>query len=392
MGDLTGYRRPTLRSHPRIWLRRLGRSWTVLVWLAAAILAVILASTGSQFGEILGVIETVAEPVAPLETARLATVPVTPGQAVKAGEALATLDPALVDAELRVADAELAEARDTLSTYQTDMLQMVQRADSALLEAETALQTTRIQQARDQAELAELKKEQQRREELLAKRLVSEELVSALRPAIAVLEQSLAAAPATIQLQARRLAQGRQAREEMQAWLRVGEDKDVSAAIREKARAVLVIAEAKRRQLDLRRTNYVLRAARAGIVSQVLHNPGDVVPAAEPVLRVIPAPDHVAGFLPEIQLSELQVGQCVCIRRRSGLGLPVAAVVESIGPEVQTLPGRVAPIRGQPLRGRRVLLKLPDGHPFLPGETVTISNAKPLRERLQEQLTRFAHR
>jgi multidrug resistance efflux pump len=178
----------------------------------------------------------------------------------------------------------------------------------------------------------------------------------------------------------------------MKVWLRVDAAKDVSAAIREKVKAMLVIAESKRNLINLRRESYVLRATREGIVSQIRHNPGDIVVAADPVLRVIPGPDHIAGFLPEIQLSELKVGERVLITRRTGLGAPVHAVVESIGPEVQTLPARLAPIRGQPLRGRRVMVKLADGHNFIPGETVTISSTQSSWTRFEQQVARFFRR
>ena len=392
MTDETSFRMPRLRRHPRIWLRSLLRGWTFVVWLAAAVLAAYLASTNTRFGEIVGVIETVAGPVAPLETARLSAVQVTVGQRVKTGDIVATMDPALVDAELRVADAEIAEARDTLSTYQSDMLQMVQRADSAILDAETALETTKIQQASDTAELAELKKEQQRREDLLAKRLVSEELVSQLRPEIAALEQTLATCPAMIHVQARRLEQAKKARDDMNVWLRVDDAKDLTAAIREKAKAVLVIAESLRNQINMRRETYALRATRDGVVSRILHTPGGIVAAGDPVLQVIPLSDSVVGFLPEIQLGELTVGQRMLIKRMSGRGTSVGAVVESIGPEVQTLPGRISPIRGQPLRGRRVMLKLDALHDFIPGETVKISAADSFRTRVQRQMPRLFSR
>jgi multidrug resistance efflux pump len=392
MTDATSFRKPRLRRHPRIWLRSLFRGWTFAVWLAAAVLAVYLASMNTQFGEIVGVIETVAGPVAPLETARLSAVHVTIGQRVKTGDIVATLDTALVDAELRVAEVEMAEARDTLSGYQRDMLQMVQKGESAILDAETAMETLKIEQARDAGELAELKQEQRRREELLAKRLISEELASQLRPSIAALEGALAAGPALIRVQERRLELATKERKDMRIWMRVDDSQEVSAAIQDKEKARGAIADAQRDLLELRRKNFTLRATRDGTVSTILHNPGDIVAAGDPVLQVIPLSDAVAGFLPEIQLAELTVGQRVWINRMSGRGLRVGAVVESIGPEVQTLPGRISPIRGQPLRGRRVMLKLEGPHDFIPGETVKIGAADSFRTRFQRQVSHLLSR
>ena len=392
MTDETSFRMPRLRRHPRIWLRSLLRGWTFVVWLAAAVLAAYLASTNTRFGEIVGVIETVAGPVAPLETARLSAVQVTVGQRVKTGDIVATMDTALVDAELRVAEVEMAEARDTISGYQRDILQMVQKGEASVLDAETGLETLKINQARDAGELAELKKEQQRREGLLAKRLISEELASQLRPAIAALAETLAANPALIKVEERRLELAKKERDDMKVWLRVDAGQEVSAAIQDKEKARGAIADAQRDLLDLRRKNFTLRATRDGTVSTIMHNPGDIVAAGDPVLQVIPLSDAVAGFLPEIQLGELTVGQRMLIKRMSGRGTSVGAVVESIGPEVQTLPGRISPIRGQPLRGRRIILKLDGLHDFIPGETVKISAADSFRTRVQRQVPRLFSR
>jgi HlyD family secretion protein len=383
---------PRLRRHPRIWLRSLLRGWTFVVWLVAAVLATYLASTNTRFGEIVGVIETVAGPVAPLETARLSAVQVTVGQRVKTGDIVATMDPALVDAELRVAEVEMAEARDTISGYQRDILQMVQKGEASVLDAEMGLETLKINQARDAGELAELKKEQQRREGLLAKRLISEELASQLRPAIAALAETLAANPALIKVEERRLERAKKDRDDMKVWLRVDARQEVSAAIQDKEKARSAIADAQRDLLELRRKNFTLRATRDGTVSTILHNPGDIVAAGDPVLQVIPLSDSIVGFLPEIQLGELTVGQRMLIKRMSGRGTSVGAVVESIGPEVQTLPGRISPIRGQPLRGRRVMLKLDALHDFIPGETVKISAADSFRTRVQRQMPRLFSR
>jgi len=385
----TSFKRPTLRRSYRIWLRSLFRGWTFAAWLAAAVLAIYLASTNTQFGEIAGVVETAAEPVAPLETARLVAVNVRIGQFVKAGDTVAAMDTSMVDAEVSLADAEMAEERDTISGYQRDILQMAQRSESAVSDAETALETATIQQARDTAELAELRKEQRRREDLLAKRLVGEELASELRPAIAALEQGLAASPALIKVQARRSEQAQKERNDMRIWLRIDGDRDVSAAIRDKARARMAVSESNGDLARRRRENYQLRAARDGVVSLILHAPGDVVSSGDPVLRLISRSHYVVGFLPEVQLAQLTVGERVIINRSAGDTAGVGAVVESIGPEVQALPGRISPIRGQTLRGRRVLLKLDDGHNFIPGETVRICDVAPFWDRIKQQTSRL---
>jgi hypothetical protein len=48
------------------------------------------------------------------------------------------------------------------------------------------------------------------------------------------------------------------------------------------------------------------------------------------------------------------------------------AVVESIAPDVRTLPGRISPMSAQAIRGRRIVLQISGKHQLIPGETVKI--------------------
>jgi multidrug resistance efflux pump len=425
----TTFKRGRLTWHPRLVGARILRSWPLAIWLAAAIAAAALYSKHARFGGMTGVLMTVAEPVAPLATARLVSLAVERGEPVKAGQLLATMDTSLVDAAIAIDEARLLEAEGAIAGYQQnilvllhdfdkavtdaeeriaeakerqqDMVRLLRQSDAAVLSAEIKLLDLAAEEKRDMAELAELQAELQRRETLLSKRLTDEQNARELRPAIAALSPTVAAYPSLRdalkrQLEAsqrqrdgikdsleafpelmktheKRLAEASQKRDEARKWLRLADDEDASAAIQRKMATRSAILKANNARLALKRNAYVLRATRDGVVSRIFHEAGDVIAAGEPILRLVgQRSNRIVGFLPEIHLTDLSVGQEVSVWRGTGSGAKVTAVVRSIAPEVQSLPGRVSPIPGEPLRGRRVILSIVNDHDFVPGETVQV--------------------
>ena len=96
-------------------------------------------------------------------------------------------------------------------------------------------------------------------------------------------------------------------------------------------------------------------------------------------------PTRVIGFLPEVRPVNLTVGERVLVWRQNepavwsfgSRRLAVTAVVDSISPDIEALPTRINPLQvqvqgGQPLRGRRIILRLEGQHDFSPGETMEI--------------------
>ena len=154
-------------------------------------------------------------------------------------------------------------------------------------------------------------------------------------------------------------------------------DADLLAVIsgyKERNAALFGMFEAR---VALQREQYSLRAAKDGIVSEIFYSTGDVVNAGEPVMRLVSEnSDRVVGFLPEIHIGRMFVGQETRISRRAAHGRSIPAIVESISPDVRALPGRISPIGGQTLRGRRVVLRItdPEAH-LIPGETVRIQRS-----------------
>ncbi len=374
------FKRPKMRRHPRLIVRRFLRSWPFFVWLGVAVGTAWLYTRSVQFGGMTGVVEAIAEDVAPLETARLQAVDVVVGQEVKAGVVVARMDTALLDARIAIDDARIAEAQGEVSGYQQDLLRLANNMDTAILDAEFELENVRIQQARDEAELAELDAELKRREKLLTQRLLNEQDVAELRPPVAALKSTVASYPSLLKVHEERLAEARRERRRLTVWLYGADSAAVSSnSMDDVAHAVerwrqwqeTIFAksqERRQRQLD----TYTLKAAISGVVSRINHAPGEVVPSGEPVLRIVQrTSDTIVGFLPEDYIHDVGVGDSVLVWRSNGGSRKRTATVESISPDVQGLPGRINPMR--PVRGRRVIMRMADSRGMIPGETVQVN-------------------
>ena len=372
------FRRPRTWHHPRLWLRRIGRSWPFLVWLGAAVLFGFLYSGSTEFVGMSGVVESVEDLVAPLETARLLKLHAVAGQRVKAGDVLVQMDTVLIDADLAVERATAAEDGGSIGGYQEDILQLVSRFEAAVQDARTALATEQQRQQGDEAELKALKVELARREALLEKRLINEEDVGDMRPQIAALESTVQAYPALIAVHEDRLKESEGQRAEINRWLQLGEGEGVSAAITRKTLLRSQIFQASLQRAESRKALYTLRATANGVVSQVFFTEGTVVQAGTPIVEIVAnvETNRVVGFLSEPYVKRFKPEDKALVWRRSG-GEKVAAKVLSVSPSVRWLPGRVTPIGGQPLRGRRVVFVLKGEHDFIPGETVRIQGDEP---------------
>lgn len=376
VNEATSYKRPRLMTHPRLLVRRIVRAWPVAVWAVLALLASLLYVQSNGFVGMAGVVQTTAEPVAPLETARLIAVLVTTGESVTNGQIVAVMDTTMLEAELALERAQLAEAQETMARYRQNLVRMLRDAQAEARDAETALALQELNARRDTSRLRALMEEAARRRELRAQNLMDAMDASALDPEIAALQEAVKAYPALIEAYRRRQAESEQDSVSIREWLGLGAaatPNDANAVLTSRAEVERDVLRQSSEVLARRRERYTLRTTRAGIVSRVFFVAGDVVQAGSPVVRVVASnPRHVVGLLPEAHVSNMGRGQPVLVFRRGRAGRAVEAVVSSVGPEVRDLPSRVSPIRGQPLRGRRVTIELRGESDFLSGETVDI--------------------
>src|SRR5690606_19164184 len=94
-------------AHSEVIWSRMKLRWPFLVWLAAVGAGLYLYQHSSQSYTLNGVMDIERYKIAPLETARLLSLTVQPGQAVMKGDILARMDPSLLDSELELERLQL---------------------------------------------------------------------------------------------------------------------------------------------------------------------------------------------------------------------------------------------------------------------------------------------
>lgn len=352
---VTRYRRP--------WWRSLIQYWPFVIFLCAGLAAILLYSRGGKYRVMTGTAERVVENVAPLESARIASIHVEVGDHVKAGDVIARLDTAIIDAENAVQKERIFRSR---LEAQLDQLSLERQFSVTLQEAKQALREARMEMAVTKVEHEALVKEIERLKPLLQQKLISAESMAAKQARESILRETLKLMPDHID--ALTIEVNRANDQKISALERMREmEETVASATGEEGEAVKL--------LNLRREGYTLRAQQDGVVAQIDQQPGDVVSAGSSIASIlIQGPVRVVGFLPENDLSSVAIGSPAKIYptvslRETGV---IPAKVMQISPAVYSLPERVSPIRGQIVRGRQVVLELNREVNLVPGETVSI--------------------
>ncbi len=350
-------RRPVPR-HPRVIWSRIKYKWPLLVWLAAIWGCVVLYRFGVQTVRIPGVVEALREEDAPIESARLVAVHVAPGDRVVPGQVLAVFDSSLAEAELAVerlqAERQFAAAIQSIAQRRRDL---------------------RMREAADRRRVEVLDAELQRVQTLVGATVEDAARLAYLRAEREAIAQSLALYPAELAELEREEAEARLRWERARQWLEAGPDVPTNAPPEglEAYAAALSVFRA-------RRENYVLRARHTGVVTRVLFQPGDVVPAGTPTITLlIENRQRVTGFLSEYVTREVREGMPAFVEPAHGSILTrlTPARIVTVSPDISWLPTRISPIRNQTIRGRRIVVELEEPIAAVPGEAVNIYVGRP---------------
>lgn len=376
------YHRKTMRVPWRLRMRRLLRGCFLLVVIALIPYFLWLQTQDPSTYRFSGLVEAETETVGPVENARILSVEVQVGQRVKPGDVLVRLDPsdrAVEQAmnEARLKDYEQGALRyaQGADRYRQTLQESERRARQTLQEASVALEAEKMNRARDEAELQGLKAEIARLQPLVDRRLVSETELSSLRPKAQALQQAVAQyAPLIEALQ--------QQRDQASADLQEVQ-KRLAAASSEGSAADPILVSLRQAAESYRQAAAkdpaVLLASRAGLVSRVLRQPGDVVVAGEPIVRVAAAGSlYITGLLTQRQLEGVSVGDKLRVTRTAnGRQAALTAQVELVEPEVMDLLDPFNPVPRYPVRGRRVRLRvLDENNTLVPGETVSLESGR----------------
>jgi multidrug resistance efflux pump len=118
-----------------------------------------------------------------------------------------------------------------------------------------------------------------------------------------------------------------------------------------------------------------LTAPIEGVVSQILHWPGEAVLAGEPILTITEVkPTEIIAYAVESQVNQIQKGMAVELTKRGeSAKIEIArSQITYIGPTVEQLPTRLWRNQNIPEWGRPFLIKAPPQMKLITGEVVGI--------------------
>ncbi|CAN5258611.1 hypothetical protein BH23VER1_BH23VER1_18680 [soil metagenome] len=360
---LSSSRRPRSR-----WARRIMDSWPLLVWFGVILIMIWAYRQGIAFNHMNGVVIGAEESIAPTETGRVTEILVKTGDTVASGEVVALLDTTLVDSDIAELERDLAVERDTRVRQLT--------SDMAGLEEE--LRTLKRANAGDKAELAAVVVVLGRLESLFKSNLVLEEVVGAQRIEADRLEALVDVYPGQITEVESSLEVAKAALE------RVREGGGV-AGLPDDASDGQQYLELLRQQ----REQMSLRAVKGGKVFLVERSPGEVAAAGMPVVRIVGEPTEISSFLPQEHLYDVRVGDSVWVSPSYDRHTSYPSTITTISPRILNTPDAASPLPNKMLRGREVVVALPEEVDFLPGQTVIVHLEEPGAIPLVEFLSRL---
>jgi HlyD family secretion protein len=265
-----------------IWARRPWLLWLIGlalaggVWLAWSRLKPAGLPEGIASGN--GRIEATEVDMATRAAGRLLTVNVREGEEVQAGQVLATMDTATLDADFNRAQAQLAQARNARVT-----------AAAMLAQREQAVSTAQAVVRQREAELNLAQKQLQRTQELVNRGFLSPQKLD------------------EVQAQVQSAAAGRSAALSQVAEARTA----ITAAQSQQVEADSAVnaAQAAQTRVQADRNDTVLRAPRAGRVQVLATQAGEVLAAGGRVLTLADLSDvQMTFFLPEVAVGRLAIG------------------------------------------------------------------------------------
>ncbi|WP_437283947.1 HlyD family secretion protein [Sorangium sp. So ce406] len=317
-------------------------------------------SAGPSDG-ILAFAQSDIEAIAAVEVGRVRSIDVEIGAEVTPGQVIVALDSGSVDAELALARAE--EAR----------LQAMIPAELARLEEEIATNVEGLQ--RDLAREVEEQRRASAEGEVLAgeisrvKRMVEDRQASiddlgsldVQRAGVAAVAREK---PRTIQLLRSQIAAAEDRRRKL---------REQAGPQTAKIEADLAVARREIEQLEMLRSQTVLRAAHAGRVAAIRKRPGDVAVPGDPIVEIVSSRGRLVACVPERAALDVQAGDVAKAWVRGRSGAPLTGRAVTVGPVVLELPTRCWASLNLPAWGRDVQIALDHPVDLLAGQAFEVT-------------------
>ena len=376
------FKRKRMRASSSLFMKRLARYVLFGIIVALIPFFLLLVMSQNKSDVFTGIVESESETVGSVDSSRILSIEVFPGQKVKPGDILVRLEPSDQAMELAMNEARLMDYEQSLARFKEAQIQYRQSLQEShrkyrqlVEEASVELEQEKMNKARDEAELKGLENELNKLQPLVDNRVISELELAALRPRITTLKLTISHYKPLIKALQRRLDKAQEGMEEvleLQKNLTESDEKSSTEIALQKARE----ACKKLSEIELS----VLRSTRTGIVSRIQHQAGDVVSAGEPIIRITSeSPMHIIGMVPQGTRQQINVGDRIAVTRLRGISNNeiLTAEVESLDPEVMDLIDPFNPSPRMPMRGRRMRLRIVnDTHNLVPGETVNLHTSQ----------------
>jgi len=361
---------------------RYGRQRAVpaLVWSACVVLLVAVSQQRAQFIEGPGLAQSSAATISPAQDGTLESVAVDLFADVEGGQIVAVMNDAIIQAEFRVAGAELnrlsaslaserARIETDLKTQELDALNDLRRFEMNEEEARVRYLEMVVEQEANVVELERLRIQTDRNRGLLEQNIGSQELYDETRLRYEALKKQVDENNQAIAAAKRLLNQATARRSDRQEQTDQVDIENFLGPIRSE----IDVQQARIEEIQERREQLVLRSPISGRVTQLLRGPGETVLAGDPVVFVADSQSHrVVAYLKEDALERVAEGGEALVRSQSRPDVTVRAQVARLGAVIEDLPPAAQRIPLLTERGYPVLIEGIAPGAFVPGERVTV--------------------
>jgi HlyD family secretion protein len=316
--------------------------------------------------------------IAAVETGRLSTVLVAPGQHVAGGQVIARLDTSVLEREISAGEARLrqlgSETKASSVESEVEGYQTERSFQSDVESAHADLESARATYAQQAAEWKQLQQEHQRQSHYLREGLIRRDRVDELDFRLKTLEKAVTEWPARIQAFTSR---HRAAQERLADWRSKysgNSAKQVKEARVQPGWGRVAEQLETLRVLRVRLQNSTIVAPADGDVVSVLAQPGDVVRAGDPfVLLTGSGVRQVVAYVSEREGRALQPGRTARLQRRTVTRERFPSRVVRVAETVSAFPARFWPSPQIALYGREVVLDIPAEATLDPGEALDVT-------------------
>jgi HlyD family secretion protein len=359
----------TMRLSQAIRDLSLKRVLAAAIWCGVMSAVVLLWGEVGRHGTSPGFGEREEYRVAAERTGRIATLEVSLGQRVKAGQLIAALETTDLDARLRMARhteerlrAELqavlvkSQTAALTNTHQLQRTEETYQAELALAQGRARVKSAELEALA--AQIAELR-------DLMARKMVVKQELNTYLVRQSTLASEEREAREAIVLARSQLAAAQGRRQALPEYSAATTTAPLSAHLAESASA--------RQRLEALRQATLLRAPADGLVSTIHLRAGEVARPGEPVVSLVAEHvNRVVVCVAEVEAGLVQLGARATVYARDGRA-PLHGRVVSLGPMVSEVPVRCQRIAQQPAWGREAILQLDQASDLLPGMAFDIS-------------------